>query len=567
MGDHMKVSVITYGDTAALVATGDVSRAHRVAAALQAALDGGGAPVDVHEIVIGFDSVVVQLRPDPDGHARVLAWLRDLVSRMDGDDDGGDTAVPVPRDRGGAPVQIPVDFDGPDLHAVASTLGTTPADVVTLLTGADLQVAFLGFSPGFPYLVGLPPQLAGLHRLPTPRTSVRAGSVAVAGGFASVYPQSTPGGWMVLGHTKVTLFDPHRPPYALLRPGDRVRFSVMERDWPAEVPGSEGPDLRPLLAARGPRRAEVLRPGLMSLIQDGGRRGLAGMGVPGAGPADPESMTLANRLVGNAEGAAVLEITVEGPALRFAGAAHCAVVATSAGAVDLSVDGLPCRDGAVVPVEAGQVIDIGRIRAGVRAYLAVAGGFDTPSVVGSRSSDLLCGLGPGPLAVGDQLGLGRPTRPHGLLAPPARRRSEGPAALRVIAGPHGLDDGAWEDLVAGVWTVEGASNRVGVRLTGPRPVPAAGARPIASTGMVTGAIQVPPDGYPIVLMPDHATVGGYPVVGCVISSDLPALGQLGPGDPVRFTEVDLDEALRIAIQRERALASRISGWFPTRAGT
>jgi KipI family sensor histidine kinase inhibitor len=561
----MKASVLPYGDTAALVGTGDVSRAHRVAAAIEAAVERGEAPAGVDEIVVGFDSVVVQLGPDPDRQARLLPWLGELVTRIE----NGATAVPVSRDPDVPPVEIPVEFDGPDLHAVAATVGTTPAGVVTLLTGADLQVAFLGFSPGFPYLVGLPPQLAAIARLPTPRPSVPAGSVAVAGGFASVYPQSTPGGWMVLGRTEVTLFDPDRPPYARLRPGDRVRFSVAEAGPPASArtPGPDGRDARPRLAARGPHRVEVVRAGLLSLIQDGGRRGLARLGVPGAGPADRQSMTLANRLVGNADGAAVLEITVEGPALRFSDSAHCAVVAASPGAVDVSVDGLSCRDGGVVPVASGQVLAIGRVRDGVRAYLAVAGGFDTPPVVGSRSSDLLCGLGPGPLAVGDQLGLGHPTRPHGLLAPVADPRPGAATRLQVIAGPHGLGDAAWEHLLGEGWMVGGASNRVGVRLTGPRPVPAGRGRSIASTGTVTGAIQVPPDGYPIVLMPDHATVGGYPVVGCVISADLPALGQLGPGDPVRFVEVDLEEAVRIATRRDRALAARVSGWFPTRAGT
>jgi allophanate hydrolase subunit 2 len=115
--------------------------------------------------------------------------------------------------------------------------------------------------------------------------------------------------------------------------------------------------------------------------------------------------------------------------------------------------------------------------------------------------------------------------------------------------------------------VDGRSDRIGLRLTGRDPVPSAADGAIPSTGMVTGSIQVPPDGAPIVLMPDHATVGGYPVVGCVIAADLPALGQLRPGDPVRFTGVELDEALRIAVRHRETLAARVSGWFPTRAGT
>jgi allophanate hydrolase subunit 2 len=136
-----------------------------------------------------------------------------------------------------------------------------------------------------------------------------------------------------------------------------------------------------------------------------------------------------------------------------------------------------------------------------------------------------------------------------------------------MAGPHSLGSAAWDRLVDGTWTVEGRSNRVGVRLTGPDPVPTAGGRPVLSTGMVTGAVQVPADGNPIVLMPDHATVGGYPVVGCVVSADLAVLGRLGPGQAVRFVPIGLDDALRLAVRHHHALASRVSGWFPTRAGT
>jgi biotin-dependent carboxylase-like uncharacterized protein len=279
-------------------------------------------------------------------------------------------------------------------------------------------------------------------------------------------------------------------------------------------------------------------------------------------------MVLANRLVGNAHGAAAIEITVVGPALRFGAPAHCAVVGRSAGAVEVAIDGLPCGDGTVVPVDAGQVLSVGQVGSGLRAYLAVAGGLATPEAVGSRSSDLLCGLGPGPLVTGDRLALGRPGRPHGILSPPAHRGPDGPATVvRVMEGPHRPGERAWDHLINQEWAVRGDSNRIGVRLGGRRPVPVAEGRSIPSTGMVTGAVQVPPDGHPIILLPDHATVGGYPVIGCVISADLGVVGQLAPGDAVRFSPVDLDEARREAVRSERTLATRVSGWFPTRTAT
>jgi len=493
-------------------------------------------------------------------------------------------------------VEIPVTFDGPDLEAVSALLDTTPGSVVDALTGVVLDVAFVGFSPGFPYLVGLPAELASVPRRPTPRPSVPAGSVAVGGGFASVYPQSTPGGWMLLGRTPLRLFDAHRRPYALLRAGDTVRFTVEHRPRGGAglTGGAAGTDTvaagpidarRPRLVNRGARFAEILEPGVLSLVEDQGRRSVAGLGVPRGGPADPEAMRLANRLAGNPDDTAAIEVTAAGPSLRFAADAHITVVGMGPEAVDVTVDGRPVGSGAVIPVGGGQVVSVGHVRSGLRAYLAVSGGFDIPLEVGSRASDMLSGLGLGPLVAGDRLDLGPPSRPLGLLSSrgvpfaPGRRQ-----VLRVLPGPHLVPAGRLEGLLLGGWVVGAASNRVGLRLepgddrpyrpadhasigaerdptTEPAPVS------IPSTGMVTGAVQIPPDGNPIVLLPDHATVGGYPVACCVISADLPLLGQLCPGDIVGFTPVDRMAAVQALDRWERSMAERVSGWFPTAAAT
>ncbi len=565
----MTSTVTPFGDAALLVQVADVSRAHQVAAIVADEVDRGRAPIGITEIVTGFASVVVHLAHHPDRHAMAVPWLVGLVSDLPGDV----ATAPGPGRSGtdGTPLRIPVTFDGPDLEEVADAIGGTPAEVAALLCGAPLEVAFLGFSPGFPYLIGLPEPLAAVARRPTPRPSVPAGSVAVAGGYASVYPQSTPGGWRLLGRTPLAFFDPDRPPYALLRPGDRVRFCAVDDDraaTDATRPTGRGP-----LRTDADRQVGVLRPGLLSLIEDAGRVGVAGLGVPTAGAADAQSMVLANRLVGNADGAAVIEVTAAGPALAFSDAAHVAVVGVRPDAVEVTLDGLPCGDGVVVPVATAQVIDIGAVRIGLRAYLAVGGGFETPETLGSRSSDMLCGLGPGPLIEGDRLGLGRPARPRGLLAAAAPDRRARPGALRVLRGPHPLEDGAWRRLTEQRWRVEERSNRIGVRLSGDRPVvggvdgPARPMGTVPSTGMVTGAIQLPPDGNPIVLLPDHATVGGYPVVACVISADGPVLGQLAPGQAITLVEVSLSEAVAVEAGGRRAMDARVSGWFPTGAGT
>ena len=320
------------------------------------------------------------------------------------------------------------------------------------------------------------------------------------------------------------------------------------------------------LAARGSRMAEVVAPGLLSLVEDAGRRGVAALGVPGAGPADPESMQLANALVGNGHGDACIEVTARGPTLRFSHQAHVAVVASVAGGVEVELDGHAVGADLVVPVQPGQTLTVGRVHVGLRAYVAVAGGIRTPPVVGSRSSDQLSGLGPGPLRAGDRLELGGPARPHGLLSRPPPAGADPTRPVRVVLGPHPFPPTAVDALFRTSWSVGAHSNRIGLRLEGVRPI-GPDRPPVTSTGMVPGAVQVPPDGNPIVLMVDHATVGGYPVIACVVSADLPRLGQARPGDRLAFAPIDPAEARRAFRQRAVALASSVSGWFPTAAAT
>lgn len=582
----MTMRLEPYGDRALLIEVDDVSAAHRLAAAIETARTMGLAPNGVEGTVVGYCSVVVHLQPELEKPEVVEEWLIGLRSPH------GEVGMPEPGMttdlviEANNVVDIPVIFDGPDLAEVATAIGHSTTSVIDQFVGCELQVAFLGFAPGFPYLVGLPPELASIPRRPTPRTSVRAGSVAVGGGFASVYPQATPGGWMLVGRTTVKLFDPDHPPYARLRPGDRVRFSLLRTRSRVHEPGSSSLDALPRdvpepdgrastpaeprapLRARGTRFVEVLEPGLLSLVEDRGRRSVAGIGVPDAGAADPETMRLANRLVGNPEGAATIEITAVGPRLRFTGNAHLAVVASAADGVGVLIDGLRVQTDTVSPIQHGQVMAIGPVTFGLRAYVAVAGGFETPVVVGSRSSDVLCGLGPGPLVVGDQLDLGPATRPHGQLSHPFDPAlGVGPTVIRVVAGPHHFHRSDRNALASMLWVVDHASNRIGLRLRCEDQSFVPDAPAIRSTAMVTGAIQVPPDGSPMILMPDHGTVGGYPVIACVIAADLAKLGQLQPGDTLTFAYVDRPTARGEYLRAERILAGRVSGWFPTEAGT
>ncbi len=572
----MTSEVVPFGDSAWLIHTDHADRgAHRLADAIRRAGAGAGAapatPAGRVEVLVGFGSVVIEVgdadtEPDP-----WETWLTAVVGRLGAA--GPDTDRPgasAETGAGGRRVEIPVDFDGPDMEGVAAELGIGPSEVVDLLVGADLRVAFLGFSPGFPYLVGLPAELASIARHATPRTSVPTGSVAVAGGFAAIYPQPTPGGWRLLGRTDFPLFDPDTPPFALLRAGDRVRLRRQRGPIRAAVGDEDigSPGHRKPVVVAGPRAVEVVEPGLFSLVQDGGRGSLGAIGVPRAGPADPMAMALANRLVGNDDGDAALELTARGPTLRFETDAHLAVVGAAADAASVAVDNRPVTDGTVVPVSAGQEVTIGTIGTGLRAYLAISGGIEIPVVAGSRSSDVLSGLGMGPLMIGDRLGLGAPGRPHGLLTHTGgRSAADREWTVRVVAGPHRFHPSSLEALVSSEWEVGGASNRIGLRLRSDSRVAAPSTGGIPSTGMVTGAIQVPPDGQPIILMPDHATVGGYPVIATVIAADRGHLGQVRPGDTVRLELVDMSEARRAQRDHRRQLARRVSGWFPTESGT
>ena len=255
---------------------------------------------------------------------------------------------------------------------------------------------------------------------------------------------------------------------------------------------------------------EVLDPGLLTTIQDIGRPGYAHLGVPPSGAVDPVSLAIGNQLVGNPPGAPALEATLIGPRLRFARPTLVALVGA-------------CETRVAECVE----LDVGRAVMGARIYVCAAGGIAAEQVLGSCSTDLLSGLGPPPLRAGDVLQLGEPGTPGGLFV--ASRSS----TLRVVPGPRADWFASPEQLCSTEWKVTAASNRIGIRLDGP-PLVRTRTDELRSEGLVTGALQVPPNGKPILLLNDHPTTGGYPVIAVVHSEDLASAGQLAPGDTVRF---------------------------------
>ncbi|MFD7690699.1 biotin-dependent carboxyltransferase family protein [Streptomyces sp. NPDC059781] len=283
------------------------------------------------------------------------------------------------------------------------------------------------------------------------------------------------------------------------------------------------------------RALAVVRAGALTTVQDRGRPGHAHLGVPRSGALDGPAAALANRLAGNPPDAAVLETTLNGCSLR---PRSTVTVAVTGAPCPITVDGRPAAWGAPVRVRAGSVLDVGAAVSGVRAYVAVSGGIAVEPVLGSRSTDLLSGLGPAPLTDGAVLPLGTPGEPHARVDAAPQPAPPDELVLRVTPGPR--DDwftpAAVRLLTSRTYHVSPASNRIGLRTTGPA-LERARQDELPSEGMVLGAVQVPPDGTPVVFLADHPTTGGYPVVAVVHPADLPAAAQAPPGTPVRFVAV------------------------------
>jgi antagonist of KipI len=296
----------------------------------------------------------------------------------------------------------------------------------------------------------------------------------------------------------------------------------------------------------------VARAGLLTTVQDLGRRGHRASGVPLSGPMDPFAFRVANLLAGNPEDAAALEITLGGPELEFSAAARIALCGA-----DFS--GLPSWRPLIV--QPGERVRFGECRKGCRAYLAIAGGISVPPVMGSRSTYLRGGFGGfngRALRDGDRLEIGNgPAGPAS--GGPAGSFFVAPSILHMYSGPPVVRAvrGAQADEFAGLYSEEfkvtPKSDRMGLRLSGTA-IMRRSLVELPSVAVAPGTIQVPPDGQPIVLMADAQSIGGYPQAAHVASVDLPILAQLRPGDSLRFHEVALDEAQLLLLKREHELA-------------
>ncbi len=544
-GNAPRITIV--GDAAILVrlSSHPGPSATRRVLALVAALD-STPPPGLVEVVPAYASVLIRFNPfliDPVDMVTVIESQLNHLGR-----------VSLPS---GRIIHIPVHYggdDGPDLDNVATLLGLTPQELIDLHSSATYRVAFLGFLAGFPYLLGLPRALA-VPRLSTPRRKVPSGSVAIADRQAGIYPTDSPGGWRILGRASMPLFDPAQRPPSLLRPGDRVRFYPAAASDLASV-------ATPIPQRAAKLRAipwlQVLQPGMQTTVQDKGRAGFARYGVTASGAADPDALALGNALLSNSSEAAALEIT--GGNTQFEALAPCIVAITGAPCV-VRVNQRQTPTGVTCALVTGDTLAIGPTFSGVRVYLCVAGGVALPKVMGSRATDLrahLGGLDGRVLRTGDTLARAHtPSDVAGRTLPiDLMRRLSGNAnwRLRVLPGSHATHSpNALDRLLMAAFTVDARSDRMGVQL---RRVegPCLEGGEVLSEGLARGAVQVPPDGEPVVLLADAQTTGGYHVPAVVISADFWKIGQLRPGDTVRFRGVSLIEALATLRQRAEDIA-------------
>ncbi|MGO1411056.1 MAG: 5-oxoprolinase/urea amidolyase family protein, partial [Microbacterium sp.] len=522
------------GDDAVLVELPDLTAAVALARSLAA------RPVPgMVDAVPGARTVLVQLAP----HADRDAVRGDLLTRT------GSTHAPDDAET----VEIGVVYDGEDLGEVAALTGLTPTEVVERHTAAVYEVAFTGFAPGFAYLSGLDPALH-VPRLETPRRRIPAGAVAIAGEFSGVYPRSSPGGWRLLGRTPDAMWDLDRAQPALLRPGMRVRFVPLAPDdaggestrtnhahiasgagaAPTGGPGAEAPE---------PPRApvvEIVSVGPHALLEDLGRPGRADLGVAPSGAMDRGALRRANGFVGNPAGAAAIETALGGLRLRARGHLTLAVAGAP---VSLTI--IRSDEEREAPFDVpfalsdGEELVVGAAVRGVYSYLAVRGGLEAAAVLGSASRDVLAGLGPEPLTAGAVLPIG--SRIAGAVDPWAApgdplAASDDEVWLDVVPGPR--DDWFAPAALAAFcdqdWVVTARSNRVGLRLDGAQLLERLRDGELPSEGTVGGALQVPPDGRPILFTADRPLTGGYPVVGVVTRAHLGRAAQAPPGARIRF---------------------------------
>ena len=520
--------------------------------------------------------------------------------------------------KSGKLVEIPVVYDGEDLDDVAALLKIDREEVIRRHTESHYQVAFCGFAPGFAYLTGGDP-LFNVPRRASPRKSIPAGSVALAGKFGGVYPQPSPGGWQLIGRTDVKMFDLDRDPPSLLKPGDRVHFVDVTKEYsthskgttsfslsPNEKAGKSVPDRsgskalkngaatkaieqnekadltktgdeteasgigktieietvpaigktgnhddsgiltrEKTLAPQGNTVFKLLTTLMPVTFQDRGRLFQSSQGLSPSGALDQKAMANANRLVGNSLEQPVLEFTygnarikaLQPSVIAFTGANLPITIKSAKGTVFVFEKNTP------LSIDEGDEIILGQPLAGFRSYMALRGGFKVEPVLKSASFDSLSNLGPKPLSAGDNIFIANdsPLRPVllSLDDPYFLPEAGDQVVLDVVMGPR--TDWFTEHSIAMFlekpWQVTAASNRIGIRLQSDARLERSRSDELPSEGTVTGAIEVPANGEPVLFLRDRPVTGGYPVIANLVEDQIDLAAQIPIGAFIKFRAV------------------------------
>lgn len=518
----------------------------------------------IKELVPAASTIMVHFEPGLISPERLASTIRSITPETERNDNA-------------KTVNIDVLYNGEDFDDVCAMLNLSAEELIARHTANDWQVAFVGFAPGFAYCVGKDP-IFNVARRPSPRTRIPAGSVGLAGEFAAVYPGASPGGWQLIGVTDAPMWDLNREQPGLLAPGDHVKYHHVREllhlnhgvgngeESAGETPGVETVVQEETQSGTAPGRSseenstqtasilppseqvpspygylEVVSVGGQLLYQDHGRPGLLDMGVAASGAADPLSMHTANYNVGNPDKRAVLEIAGGGVELKSHMTGVLAISGAKGEVTVTQEDGLYFypEHGHAFAVDPGDTISIGWFEQGMRAYVAIRGGIAAKRILGSLATDTLANVGPAPLTVGDKIYADNPSLAGAVADAPRTGTLIEPdtvVKLRITLGPRTdwFTDEAIATLTEQIWTVSNQSDRVGIRLEGEKSLERCVTRELPSEGAVTGAIQVPSNGQPVIFLPDHPLTGGYPVIGALIREDLDVSGQLTPGTRIQF---------------------------------
>ncbi|MCM1959388.1 urea amidolyase family protein [Acinetobacter modestus] len=443
--------------------------------------------------------------------------------------------------RQGKEIVIGVRYNGIDLNNVAEYLGISTDQVIRKHTNSYWQVAFIGFAPGFAYLTNPEQVFGSIPRLASPRKKVSAGAVGLAGEYSGIYPQDSPGGWQLIGQTDEILWDIHRQQPALLLPSDHVIFkddshNPTQISVPAQT-FSQGQSIEK------PAVLRVKNVGLQVLIQDEGRKNLAELGVGRAGAMDQKAFRQANLIVGNPKNAAVIEVLNGGVRLQVF---EPTVMAVTGAETEVWVSYIGSNKVKVmmyqpIALDYGDEIYIAVPTAGIRNYIALRGGIAVEQVLKSASYDSLAELGTKPIQVGDEIHSAQlKAQPVSLnLIPIKLPKRDEIIEIDLVLGPRTdwFAEESLDLLFKQTWLVSTESNRIGLKLVGDRPLTRKFEQELPSEGCCTGALQIPPNGQPVLFMNDHPITGGYPVIAAVALYHLDLIAQIPAGCHIQFRKI------------------------------